>query len=415
MGMSQLMVVQPLLDAGKGSNTNSSNKNAEAANPFQSLLQGKIEAHNDKNIEVQATSNQGVNQQKTVSSNNENQQKTESKANEGEETSQVAKAQEEATEEAKTEVTDDATILAQIMASAVGAQIVPVEPTPKNVTAEIADEKSFLVSDETIVIDSKATLKNDGENLATARDGADLAREVDVAAYESIQAKVTQASQEDAFSNVKAEVQSPVSMTSSSMAPSTQPTEVVINATTDLSVAEIQQPQGVSAQPQVAMAQPVPVNQTLVNANPVEARITQQLGTPEWSQAIGQRVVWMVGQSQQSASLTLSPPELGPIRVVVNLSNNNANTSFYSSNPEVRTALEGTLPRLKELMEEAGIQLGQAHVGSEDQRNNAQAEAFQVRNVQASSTGGSESEVEGVRATQEVVKTTAKGLVDTFV
>ena len=39
--------------------------------------------------------------------------------------------------------------------------------------------------------------------------------------------------------------------------------------------------------------------------------ITQEIGSAGWNQAIGQKIVWMVGKGEQSASLTLNPPRSG--------------------------------------------------------------------------------------------------------
>lgn len=96
---------------------------------------------------------------------------------------------------------------------------------------------------------------------------------------------------------------------------------------------------------------------------PVE-RLAPPVGTPAWDQAIGQKVVWMVAGAQQSASLTLNPPDLGPLQVVLHVSNGQADASFFAAQPEVRQALEAALPRLREMMHDAGVELGQATVSA---------------------------------------------------
>jgi len=88
------------------------------------------------------------------------------------------------------------------------------------------------------------------------------------------------------------------------------------------------------------------------------------VGTSAWEQALGQKVVWMAAGAQQSASLTLNPPDLGPLQVVINVHNSHAEASFIAAQPEVRQALEAALPRLKEMLAEAGISLGQASVNA---------------------------------------------------
>ncbi|MDP2247921.1 MAG: flagellar hook-length control protein FliK, partial [Nitrosomonadales bacterium] len=82
-------------------------------------------------------------------------------------------------------------------------------------------------------------------------------------------------------------------------------------------------------------------------------------GKEGWNQAIGQRVMWMVGAAQQSATLTLNPPEMGPLQIVINVHNDKADTTFFSDRQEVRQALQDGMDNLREMMKEAGINLGQ--------------------------------------------------------
>jgi flagellar hook-length control protein FliK len=88
------------------------------------------------------------------------------------------------------------------------------------------------------------------------------------------------------------------------------------------------------------------------------------VGTAGWDDALGQKVVWMVKGAEQTATLTLNPPELGPMQVTVNVSNNQATANFVAHQPEVRHALEASMPRLREMLNEAGIQLGQSSVSA---------------------------------------------------
>ncbi|MES2831564.1 MAG: flagellar hook-length control protein FliK [Pseudomonadota bacterium] len=93
-------------------------------------------------------------------------------------------------------------------------------------------------------------------------------------------------------------------------------------------------------------------------------KLTPFVGTSAWDQALGQKVVWMAAGAQQTASLTLNPPDLGPLQVVINVNNAHAEASFTADQPEVRQALEAALPKLKEMLADAGISLGQASVNA---------------------------------------------------
>lgn len=98
---------------------------------------------------------------------------------------------------------------------------------------------------------------------------------------------------------------------------------------------------------------------------------SQQVGSADWDKALGQKVVWMVQGAQTSATMTLNPPDLGPMQITLNVNNNNqATANFVAHHPEVRHALENAMPRLREMLGDAGIQLGQSNVsaGTSDQQ-----------------------------------------------
>lgn len=95
--------------------------------------------------------------------------------------------------------------------------------------------------------------------------------------------------------------------------------------------------------------------------------VARPLGAAGWSEEVGNRVAWMATRMESRAELVLTPPQLGRVEVNLSVRGEMANASFVSANPAVREALEAALPRLRELLAEAGIQLGQAQVGAEHQ------------------------------------------------
>jgi flagellar hook-length control protein FliK len=103
---------------------------------------------------------------------------------------------------------------------------------------------------------------------------------------------------------------------------------------------------------------------------PASEHIPARLGTTAWDNQVSQKVVWMVGGMDQSATLTLNPPDLGPVQVVLNVNNDQATVAFSSATPEVRAALENAMPRLREMLGDAGVTLGEASVSANmpDQR-----------------------------------------------
>lgn len=93
--------------------------------------------------------------------------------------------------------------------------------------------------------------------------------------------------------------------------------------------------------------------------------IARPVGTPGWSEEVGNRITWIASQGRSHAELVLNPPQMGRIEVNLTLNGDQAIASFASSNPVVRELLEAALPRLRDALADAGIQLGQAQVGAE--------------------------------------------------
>lgn len=104
-------------------------------------------------------------------------------------------------------------------------------------------------------------------------------------------------------------------------------------------------------------------------------RIPARVGTQAWDNQVSQRIVYMIGK-EQAATLTLNPPDLGPVQVVLNVSNDQATVAFSSQQLEVRQALENAMPRLREMMSESGIALGNATVdaGAANQQGSQNSE-----------------------------------------
>lgn len=141
--------------------------------------------------------------------------------------------------------------------------------------------------------------------------------------------------------------------------------------------------------------------------------------SPNWSAEVGQRVVWMARNNVQEAQLSVNPPHLGPIEITLSLKDDNATAQFFSPHAEVREILEQALPRLREMLAGAGVQLGQSDVGAQSQQAFQQ---FSGRHDGAASGPASFSEehpsLHAANAVNQIaaVRTLkGNGLVDTFV
>ncbi|MFZ6720267.1 flagellar hook-length control protein FliK [Undibacterium sp. Ji49W] len=187
-------------------------------------------------------------------------------------------------------------------------------------------------------------------------------------------------------------------------------------------LAEIKPAESSKETPQVIAPAPI-ATQAVSNAQANAANamaidhISPRVGNPGWDKAVSQKVVWMVGEAMQSAELTLNPPDLGPLQVVLKVSNDQANASFTAAQPEVREALEAALPRLRQMLSDAGVQLTGFSVNSQA-AGAGQGQNFaqqQARGTGTSRQGSDVGDSTALAATSSQAKVrVSNGVVDTF-
>jgi flagellar hook-length control protein FliK len=100
-------------------------------------------------------------------------------------------------------------------------------------------------------------------------------------------------------------------------------------------------------------------------AGAVERTISVPVSDRNWSGAVAGQVQWLVNSNIQSATLQLSPEHLGPIEVRIDIQPSQVNVSFTASHPDTRSALEQSVPQLREILANGGLTLGQATVQQE--------------------------------------------------
>ncbi len=142
--------------------------------------------------------------------------------------------------------------------------------------------------------------------------------------------------------------------------------------------------------------------------------ISTPFGSSQWGQDLSQKITWLSTSSQQSAEMTLNPPDLGPLKVVVQVSGDQATALFTSAHAAVREAVQQALPQLRSMMADNGITLGNATV-SDQSFSRGQGGFSQGQGSSSSSRQGvlEVSSVQGVSAAATLSRTT-QGLVDTF-
>jgi flagellar hook-length control protein FliK len=85
----------------------------------------------------------------------------------------------------------------------------------------------------------------------------------------------------------------------------------------------------------------------------------------EASQKLQERINIMMSRNIQRADIRLDPPELGSVQIRVNMSGEQASVQFQVQSAQVKDAIETAMPRLREMLEQQGIDLADTQVGEQ--------------------------------------------------
>jgi len=90
---------------------------------------------------------------------------------------------------------------------------------------------------------------------------------------------------------------------------------------------------------------------------------------PDGQQQMVDRVRWMINGRNGAAEIRLDPPELGAMQVRINMSGDSAAVSFIVQSQQAKDVLDMAVPKLRELFDDQGIELGQSSVQQESSGN----------------------------------------------
>lgn len=152
-----------------------------------------------------------------------------------------------------------------------------------------------------------------------------------------------------------------------------------------------------------------PVHRAASDASPV-LRIETPVTALRWGDELAQKVMWVANRNDGHAELVLTPPHLGRLEVSVAVKHDGETSlMFVSANQQVRDTLEQSLPRLREILADAGIALGHAGVQSDSEpREGAQFQGRATRD-DATPVGGTPPSPTAAASQRHGV-----GLIDTF-
>lgn len=117
--------------------------------------------------------------------------------------------------------------------------------------------------------------------------------------------------------------------------------------------------------------------------------------SPQFSEELGERVRVFVNNGLQEARLQLTPADLGRVQITINTEGDHARVVFVAETALARDLLDQSMPRLREMLQQSGIQLAQGDVSDQAE---SQAEG---ERLQADADGGSRTDSDGQPAEAE--------------
>ncbi|MBV7298552.1 flagellar hook-length control protein FliK [Enterovibrio paralichthyis] len=117
----------------------------------------------------------------------------------------------------------------------------------------------------------------------------------------------------------------------------------------------------------------------------------------EAANALSERVNMMMSKNLKHVDIRLDPPELGRMQIKLSMNNDQATVQFTVSNQAARDMVEQSMPRLREMMQQQGLQLAQSSVQQQDAGGR---QAFNGQQAQTGDgqQGGQHSQSDGSRS-----------------
>ncbi len=94
---------------------------------------------------------------------------------------------------------------------------------------------------------------------------------------------------------------------------------------------------------------------TSTDANATLMHLRTPTQSPAWGKNFAQQVVWLKQQQQNLAEIRLNPLSMGPVKVSIRQGESDASIQIWASQSQTRDMIEQALPKLREMLEEAGV------------------------------------------------------------
>ncbi|MCF7503729.1 flagellar hook-length control protein FliK [Vibrio sp. L3-7] len=110
-----------------------------------------------------------------------------------------------------------------------------------------------------------------------------------------------------------------------------------------------------------------PTRAEIQAAQQAPLQLTKELANEQ----VAEKIQMMMSKNLKNLDIRLDPPELGQMKIRMTMNNDVANVHFTVSNQQARDVIEQTLPRLREMLAQQGMQLADSSV---QQQNTGQGQ-----------------------------------------
>lgn len=137
---------------------------------------------------------------------------------------------------------------------------------------------------------------------------------------------------------------------------------------------------------------------------------------PEGQQQLNEKIRWMVNARNTMAEIRLDPPEMGSMQVRVNVSGEAASVSFIVQSQQAKDALADAMPKLRDMLAEQGIELGDAQVRKDNSSGSENGGQLAGENGQSGRGGrsGDHDGMEDGRIVEQAVSRQTVGGIDYY-
>ncbi|MBV1883791.1 MAG: flagellar hook-length control protein FliK [Pseudomonadales bacterium] len=151
-----------------------------------------------------------------------------------------------------------------------------------------------------------------------------------------------------------------------------------------------------------------------LSSPPLSTQLNTPMGKPNWGAAFNQRIMWMVNSNTKAADIQIYPPDLGPIKVKLQVNSDQVQVQFVTQSPVTKEALDQAMPKLREMFEQEGLDL--VDVDVKDQSSETKDEDAETASLKGDeNTDSKEAEDTSDDGEQVSVEVSSSNIVDHYV